>query len=90
VLQGAARRFVPAAARAPRGTGAAGVKAGSPAAAGGASMTALRRKTAAALRDALGETRLHRLRAAGEAMDDAHAVAYALEAISRAGRGERV
>jgi hypothetical protein len=47
----------------------------------------LRRQTTAALRNALGETRLHQLRAEGEAMDDDHAVAYALEAINRAGRG---
>ena len=50
-------------------------------------MTELRRQTTTALRNALGEMRLHQLRAEGEAMDDAHAVAYALEAISRAPRG---
>ena len=50
-------------------------------------MTELRRQTTAALRNALGETHLHRLRAEGEAMDDDHAVAYALESISRAGKG---
>jgi hypothetical protein len=50
-------------------------------------VTELRRQTTAALRNAHGETRLHQLRAEGEAMDDDHAVAYALEAISRAGRG---
>jgi len=90
VLQGAAGRLVPAAARAPRGVGVASADAMSPAAeaAGTASLvTELRRQTTAALRDGLGETRLHQLRAEGEAMDDAHAVAYALEAISHAGRG---
>jgi hypothetical protein len=50
-------------------------------------LTKLRRQTTAALRNALGETRLRQLRAEGEAMDYDHAVAYALEAISRAGRG---
>jgi hypothetical protein len=90
VLQGAARRLAPAAAHAPRGIGVAAANAISPAA--GAAETAslvteLRRQTTAALRNTLGEMRLHQLRAEGEAMDDAHAVAYALEAISRAGRG---
>ena len=90
MLQGAARRLVPAAARSPRGTGVAGANAASPA--GGAPssaslLTKLRRQTTAALRNALGEAHLHQLRAEGEAMDDAHAVAYALEAISRAARG---
>jgi predicted ATPase/class 3 adenylate cyclase len=90
VLQGAARRLVPAAARAPRGIGAADVSAISPVAgaAGGASLvTELRRQTTAALRNALGEARLHQLRTEGEAMDEDHAVAYALDAIGRAGRG---
>jgi predicted ATPase len=90
VLQGAARRLVPAAARAPRSIGVAGANAISPAggAAGSASLvTELRRQTTAALQDTLGETRLHQLRAEGEAMDDDHAVAYALEAISRAEKG---
>jgi predicted ATPase/class 3 adenylate cyclase len=90
VLQGAARRLVPAAARAPRGIQGAGANAISPA--GGAPssasfVTELRRQTTAVLRNALGEMRLHQLRAEGEAMDDDHAVAYALEAISRAGTG---
>jgi hypothetical protein len=90
VLQGAARRLAPAAARAPRGIGVEAANAISPAA--GAAETAslvteLRRQTTAALRNTLGEMRLHQLRAEGDAMDDAHAVAYALEAISRAGRG---
>jgi tetratricopeptide (TPR) repeat protein len=90
VLQGAARRLTPGVARAPRGIGVAAANAISPAA--GAAETAswvteLRRQTTAALQDALGEKRLHQLRAEGEAMDDAHAVAYALEAISRAPRG---
>jgi hypothetical protein len=54
---------------------------------GASFVTELRRQTTAALRDALGEARLHRLRTEGEAVDEDHAVAYALEAISRAGRG---
>jgi predicted ATPase/class 3 adenylate cyclase len=90
VLQGAARRLIPSAALAPRGVGVAGADAISPAggAPGSASfVTELRRQTTAALRDALGEARLHRLRAEGEVMDEDHAVAYALEAISRAGKG---
>jgi len=90
VLQGAARRLIPSAARAARGARVAAANATQPA--GGAASSAsflaeLRRQTTAALRDALGETRLHQLRAEGEAMDDDHVVAYALEAISRAGRG---
>jgi predicted ATPase/class 3 adenylate cyclase len=90
VLQGAAGRLAPAAARAPRGIGTATANAVSPAAEAAATaslVTELRRQTTAALRNALGETELHRLRAEGEAMDDAHAVAYALEAISEAARG---
>jgi predicted ATPase len=88
VLQGASRRLVPAAVRAPR-TGVAVAKAVPPTGAAGSasSITELRRQTTAALRDALGETRLHQLRTQGEAMDDAHAVAYALDAVSRAVRG---
>jgi len=90
VLQGAARRLVPAPARAPRGSGVAGANATQPA--GGAPSSAsflaeLRGQTTAALRNGLGETRFHQLRAEGEAMDEDHAVAYALEAISQAGRG---
>jgi hypothetical protein len=90
VLQGAARRLVPAAALAPRGIEAAGADAISPA--GGAPssasfVTELRRQSTAALREALGEERLQQLRAEGEAMDDDHAVAYALDAISQAGKG---
>jgi hypothetical protein len=93
VLQGAARRLVPAAARAPRGIGVAGVNAIPPGAgaAGTASLvTELRRQTTAILRDTLGETRLHRLRAEGEVMDDDHAVAYALDAIGRVARNATV
>jgi predicted ATPase len=86
VLQGAARRLVPAAAAAARGIGVAGANA-IPPARGASLVTELRRQTTAALRNALGETHLHRLRAEGEAMDDDHAVAYALESISRAGKG---
>lgn len=89
VLQGAARRLVPAAARAPRGIRVAGASAISPAAGAPSSaslVTELRSHTTAALQDALGEATLHQLRAEGETMDDDHAVAYALEAIGRAGR----
>ena len=89
VLQGAARRLVPAV-RAPGSTELAGANAISPAGAAPSSaslVTELRRQTTAALRNALGETRLHQLRAEGEAMDDDHAVAYALDAIDRAGTG---
>jgi hypothetical protein len=89
VLQGAARRLIPAAAHAPRAIDGAGANAISPAGAApsSASFVTELRQTTAALRNALGETRLHQLRAEGEAMDDDHAVTYALEAISRAGRG---
>jgi hypothetical protein len=90
VLQGAARRLTPAAALAPRAievTGADAISAAGEAPGGASFVTALRRQTTAALRDALGETRLHQLRAEGEAMDEDHAVAYALDAIARTGRG---
>jgi tetratricopeptide (TPR) repeat protein len=49
-------------------------------------VTELRRETTALLRDALGEQRLHALRAEGEAMSTDDAVAYALSAITRAQR----
>jgi hypothetical protein len=44
----------------------------------------LRRQTTAILQEALGDARLHALRAQGEAMDDDHTVEYALDAITRA------
>lgn len=47
-------------------------------------VTQLRRDTSGLLREALGEARLRELRAQGAAMDDDHAVAYALEVIARA------
>ena len=50
-------------------------------------VTELRRQTTAILQGSLGEERLRQLRAEGQAMDDDHAVAYALDAMSRAGRG---
>jgi len=90
VLQGAARRLTPAAVPVPRGIEVAAANAVPPAGAapsGASFVTELRRQTTAALRNTLGQTRLHQLRAEGEAMNDDHAVAYALEAISRAGRG---
>ena len=74
----------------PRGIEVAAANAVPPAGAapsGASFVTELRRQTTAALRNTLGQTRLHQLRAEGEAMNDDHAVAYALEAISRAGRG---
>jgi hypothetical protein len=45
-------------------------------------VTQLRHTTAAALRDALGDTRMRELRAEGERLDRDEAVAYALGAIS--------
>jgi hypothetical protein len=53
-------------------------------AAGSASfITEQRRETTGLLRETLGEARLAELRAQGEAMDEDHAVAYALDAIAR-------
>jgi predicted ATPase/class 3 adenylate cyclase len=78
VLQGAARRLTPAAAAASP-TGAAP--------SGPSLITDLRHETTAILKDSLGETVMRQLRADGEAMDEDHAVAYALEAIGRAGKG---
>jgi hypothetical protein len=80
----------PAGAAAPRVIGVAGANAISPA--GGAPssvsfVTELRLQTTPALQDALYESLLNQLRAEGETVDDDHAVAYALDAISRAARG---
>jgi hypothetical protein len=41
----------------------------------------VRRETTALLAQGLGEERLHELRARGEALDNDHAVAFALDAI---------
>jgi tetratricopeptide (TPR) repeat protein len=49
-------------------------------------ITYLRRETTAMLQRALGEAPLRQLRSEGEAMDNDHAVAYALDAIERARR----
>ena len=43
----------------------------------------MRRQTSDLLRDALGEVPLRELRAEGEAMDEDHAVAFALDAIAK-------
>ena len=75
VLQGIAHHFV------------AGDRAGRtsrPTAGGTGVITQMRRTTTALLVDALGEARLHELRARGDAMDNDQAVAYALDAIARA------
>ena len=47
-------------------------------------VTQLRRTTTGLLNDVLGERRLRELRAEGDAMDYDHAVAYALDAVTRA------
>ena len=89
-LQGAARRLATPAVRAsdpsahpdapPPPTNASGNQPS-----GAASfVTELRRATTGLLRDTLGELQLRELRAEGEAMDDDHAVAYALDVVSRA------
>src|SRR5262249_4359335 len=49
-------------------------------------VTDLRRETTGLLIDALGEPRLHELRAQGQAMSTDDAVAYALDAVTRARR----
>jgi predicted ATPase/class 3 adenylate cyclase len=89
VFQGAARRLVPDAVRAPHAQQSVSSSVISPetTARGAASfVTGLRRQTTAILKDTLGEERLRQLRAEGEAMDDDHVVAYALDAVARAGR----
>ncbi len=88
VLQGAARRLVPAvhAPRAPHSASSSVTSPASPAPGATSFVTELRRQTTAILRDTLGEDRLGHLRAEGEAMDDDHVVAYTVDAIGRAAR----
>jgi hypothetical protein len=91
VLQGAARRLAAAAIPTldpttpapgtPR-TRSDGARAASPGSAG--FFAQLRRTTTGLLNNALGEARLRHLRAEGQAFDNDHAVAYALDAIERA------
>jgi tetratricopeptide (TPR) repeat protein len=59
------------------------VQAGSAAPAGASFITELRHETTQLLRETLGEARLAELRAQGAAMNEDHAVAYALDAIAR-------
>jgi hypothetical protein len=47
-------------------------------------ITQLRRDTTGLLLERLGDSRLHELRAQGDAMDNDHAAAYALDTIARA------
>jgi hypothetical protein len=79
VLQGAARRLVTA------GLEPSASTASVPTSSSNADyVTDMRQATTGLLVDALGDTRLHELRAEGDAMDTDHAVAYALDAIARA------
>jgi NAD(P)-dependent dehydrogenase (short-subunit alcohol dehydrogenase family) len=84
VLQGAARGMIPAPPAARTTTSptsdASQTRAPSPA----SFVAELRRETTGLLRDALGEQRLHALRAEGQAMSTDDAVAYALNAIAHA------
>jgi hypothetical protein len=89
VLQGAARRLATAAIPTRDTTPASAAPSattdrprGGPIADG--FITQLRRATSGLLRDNLGEARLRDLRAQGEALDNDHAVAYALDAIDHA------
>jgi predicted ATPase/class 3 adenylate cyclase len=90
VLQGAARRLIPAGVVAshPDAGGSSPGSPGSPAPNTSSFVTDLRRQTTAVLRDALGEPRLRQLRAQGESMEDDHIVAYALDALGRAARDQ--
>jgi hypothetical protein len=78
VLQGAARRITTHVLAA-RGSGSAVVNPP-----GVSFLTELRRAATRTLRDALGDDRLRQLWAEGDAMDEDHAVAFALEAIAKA------
>jgi predicted ATPase/class 3 adenylate cyclase len=80
VIQGTARRLATSAQPAP--DAAASTSAAPPTAPTSASLvTRVRRETTALLAQGLGEERLHELRARGEALDNDHAVAFALDAI---------
>jgi hypothetical protein len=86
VIQGAARRLVttslPTTRPAPTSDTAPPTAGTVPS--GASFLTELRRETTGLIRDSLGETRLAEMRAEGEAMDEDHAVAFALEAIATA------
>jgi hypothetical protein len=88
VLQGASRRFVPAVhtPRAQHSASSSVIAPAGPTPGAASFVTELRRQTTATLGDILGEERLRHLRAEGEAMDDDHVVAYALNAIGPAAR----
>jgi hypothetical protein len=85
VLQGAARRFVPAA----KGASRTQVFGPDPRAAQGVApqpasfLTDVRRDTTAFLRDAIGDDRMRALRAEGETMQPDDAVRYAIEVVQR-------
>jgi hypothetical protein len=81
IIQGAAHTFAtttttPAAAQAPLPSKANSTR---PKRATTSFVTDLRRQTTELLQDALGQQRLHELRAQGQAMNSDDAVAYALE-----------
>jgi hypothetical protein len=82
MLQGAARQLMATATPPPRAVArAATVEAATPAA--GSFAAKVWRETSGLVGDSLGEVHLAELRAQGEAMDQDHAVAYALEVITR-------
>jgi predicted ATPase/class 3 adenylate cyclase len=83
VLQGSARRLtqIAAPARVAAATDPASTR--QPLRPAVTLVTQIRRDTTALLLETLGDHRLHDLRAHGESLDNDHAVAYALEAISR-------
>jgi predicted ATPase len=87
VLQGAARRLATTAMPPPPAESASGTDTaptGETAPAGTSFVIELRRETTGLVRERLGQARLAQLRAEGEAMDEDHAVAYAVEIISKA------
>jgi hypothetical protein len=84
VLQGAARRLALTAIVPPASSSApTHARLGDRQVGDGGLITQLRRDTTGLLLERLGDARLHELRAQGDAMDDDHAAAYALDAIAR-------
>jgi predicted ATPase/class 3 adenylate cyclase len=83
VLQGSARRLTQLSSPARVAAAADPASTNQPPRPAVTLVTQIRRETTALLVEKLGDQPLHALRAQGESLDDDHAVAYALEAISR-------
>jgi DNA-binding CsgD family transcriptional regulator len=87
VLQGAVPRLAPATVGTPHAvppTASGAISPSGPVRSPASFITELRRQTTASLNESLREARVRQLRTEGAAMDDAHIVAYALDAIGRA------